>query len=384
MLLWAILGTLTILYSAATWLFFAGLGKLRRGANTTTPPVSVVLAARNESVHIRACLESLLAQSYGGHFDITVADDQSSDATADIVSRLAERHENLTLIRIAETPRGWAPKKHALQQAIDSTSGEIILATDADCILPTGWIAGLMRQFEPSVGMVVGFVQISRSSPSASLWNRLQALEFLSLLTAAAGGIGSSLIHSAMGGSLAYRREAFREIGGFERIKHLVSGDDDLLLQRLVTDTKWRVRFSAAQDTFATTEPMPDVKAFFRQRRRWASKAVHQRPVTFFFLLVTFLLNLFLLMTIPTTLVWGRSAAAPLLCLALKCLSEFVLLYRGARMFGRTDLLRLFPLWEIGHIPYVVISGLAGLRGGLSWKGRRYRGQDQTKKEPAP
>jgi hypothetical protein len=151
-----------------------------------------------------------------------------------------------------------------------------------------------------------------------------------------------------------------------------------------VAETKWRVRFSTARDTFATTEPMPDVKAFFRQRRRWASKAVHQRPVTLSFLLVTFLLNLFLLVTTAVSLVRGRSIAFVLLCLAVKSLSEFVLLHRGARMFGRKDLLPLFPLWEIAHIPYVVISGLTGLRGGLSWKGRRYRGQDQTKKEYTP
>ena len=381
MLVWAILGLLTVLYSAAVWLFFAGLVKLHRGTNTSVPSVSVVLAARDEERYIRACLESLLAQSYQGTFDITIADDQSSDATVEIVDRLAAQHPNLNLIRITETPKGWAPKKYALHRAIESSNGEIIMATDADCILPPDWIAGLMLHLEPSVGMVVGFVQLSRSGPRAPLWIRLQALEFLALFMAAAGGIATKLIYSAMGGSLAYRRKAFQQIGGFERIKHLVSGDDDLLLQQLVTRTDWEVRFSKAADTFATTEPMPDVKAFFRQRRRWASKAVHQRPLTLSFLLVTFLLNLSLLVTIPMILLEGQSVAFPLICLALKSLSEFVLLYRGAGIFRRKDLVRMFPLWELVHIPYVVTSGLAGLRGGMNWKGRRYRGQDQTQKE---
>ena len=54
MLVWAILGLLTVLYSAAVWLFFAGLGRLHRGTNTSVPSVSVVLAARDEERNIRA------------------------------------------------------------------------------------------------------------------------------------------------------------------------------------------------------------------------------------------------------------------------------------------------------------------------------------------
>ena len=377
MSLWIILGSLTALYSATVWLFFLGLGKLREGISSTTPSVSVIVAARNEEHHIRACLESLLRQTYAGPYDITVADDQSADGTGKAVQELAQQYSNLRLIQIQETEKGWAPKKYALNQAIEKSTGEIICATDADCTVPPTWIQGLVRQFEPSVGMVVGFVQINQPNRRGSLWTRLQALELFSLFMVAAGGIGKKLAFSASGGNFAYRREAFYQVGGFEQIKHLVSGDDDLLLQQMGTKSGWETRFCAQPDTFVTTKPMANMRAFFRQRRRWASKAIHQRPHVLCFLVVTFLTNFCLLVTIPLTLFLGRWVVVPLACLAVKALSEMALLWRGATLLGRKNLLGIFPLWELVHIPYVVLSGLASLQGEFNWKGRRYRGQER-------
>ena len=375
---WIILGLLTAFYSATTWLFFLGLGKLREGQNGTTPSVSVILAARNEEAHIGACLESLLRQTYTGPYDITVVDDQSTDGTAKVIRELAGQHPNIQLIQVKETEKGWAPKKYALHRAIDHSSGEIICATDADCTVPPTWIQGLVRQFEPSVGMVTGLVQLNQGNRKGSAWARLQALELFSLFMAAAGGIGMGLAFSASGGNIAYRREAFRQASGFREIRHLVSGDDDLLLQQMVTKTNWSTRFCADPETFVTTEPMAGLRAFFRQRKRWASKAPHQQPFLLCFLVTTFLVNLSLLVAIPLTLFLGLWAVPPLACLAVKAFSELAVLWKGAKMFGRRDLLAIFPLWELAHVPYIAVMGLAGLGGELTWKDRRFGRQGRT------
>jgi cellulose synthase/poly-beta-1,6-N-acetylglucosamine synthase-like glycosyltransferase len=378
MSLWIILGFFTILYGIAVWFCFQGLGKLHKGQSRKTPSVSVIVAARNERDHIRDCLDSLLRQNYSGRYDITVADDQSTDGTARLVGELAQQHDNLRLIQLQRTRRGWAPKKHALNEAIENSTGEIICATDADCTPSPTWIQGLIRQFDPSVGMVAGLVQINRPHRPGSLWIRLQALELFSLFTTAAGGLGNKLALSASGGNLAYRREAFRQAGGFQQIKHLVSGDDDLLLQHMAAKTNWEAKFCVDPGTFVTTKAMPNLRSFLRQRRRWASKAPHQRPSLICFLIITFLLNLSLLITLPATMATSRWVAAPLTCLAVKTLSEIALLWRGARLLGRMDLLKIFPLWELVHIPYVVFMGLAGLFGGHIWKGRKYSGQNRS------
>src|SRR5258708_25474651 len=64
------------------------LPRLRPEApSAATPSVSVLVPARNEALRIRACLESLIAQNYPS-LEIVVLDDESQDATAEIVRSL--------------------------------------------------------------------------------------------------------------------------------------------------------------------------------------------------------------------------------------------------------------------------------------------------------
>jgi cellulose synthase/poly-beta-1,6-N-acetylglucosamine synthase-like glycosyltransferase len=370
----AILAILTILYCRYLWLFYKGWDQLFPGENRQQPTVSVVLAARNESQHIRACLRSLLDQHYDGQYEVVVTDDNSTDETVQKVAAVARRNAAVRLIRIRSLPSGWTPKKYALSQAIANSHGDIILTTDADCIVPPTWIAGMVRYFQPSVGVVAGLVTLDEPGGRPTLWTRLQKLELFALFAAAAGGMTHGII-SASGGNLAYRRETYLSSGGLQALRGLLSGDDDLLVQRMVSETGWKMRFSTDPETIVTTQSHGRLGNFFRQRRRWASKALHQQPRNLLLLLLTFLLNLLLLMVFIVSLAMGRELAMPLVCLALKMLSEVALLNRGARRMGLTGLWPVFPLWELLHVPYIVLVGLAGLRGNLRWKDRRFTGQ---------
>ncbi len=365
---------LTILYSGAIWLFARGWNRLTHGENERRLSVSVVLAARNESDAIGACLRSLLQQRYGGRYQVIVADDHSTDGTDDIVIQLAERNAAVKLIRIQAIPPGWAPKKFALSEAIAQGDGDVILTTDADCVVPPTWIDGMVRYFEPQVGIVAGLVTLDYPGIKRTLWTRLQNLELFSLFAAAAGGMASGIV-TASGGNLAYLRETYLQVGGLRAIRGLVSGDDDLLAQRMVSATDWKMKFSIDPGTIVTTRPHTCLEDFFRQRRRWSSKAVHQQPRNLFFLLLTFLFNVFLAATLITALIGGQGATVPLLCLAVKVLSELVLLARAARRMNVLGWLPIFPIWELVHIPYIVLMGLAGWSGDLHWKDRRFTGQ---------
>jgi chlorobactene glucosyltransferase len=52
------------------------------------PYLSVLIPARNEETNIARCVHSLLVQDYP-NFEILVLDDQSDDATPEILCRLA-------------------------------------------------------------------------------------------------------------------------------------------------------------------------------------------------------------------------------------------------------------------------------------------------------
>src|ERR1700736_173985 len=113
------------------------LPRLRPEApSAATPSVSVLVPARNEAPRIRACLESLIAQNYPS-LEIVVLDDESQDATPEIVRSLGFSTDPGSIRRLLTgepLPWGWTGKSWACQQLAEAASGEYLLFTDADTV----------------------------------------------------------------------------------------------------------------------------------------------------------------------------------------------------------------------------------------------------------
>lgn len=95
------------------------------------PHVSIIVPVRNEEATIDACVASLLAQDYPD-FDITLIDDDSTDATPRLLAEWARRDHRVQVHRVDRLPAGWAGKAHALHTGVMLTRGEWLLFTDAD------------------------------------------------------------------------------------------------------------------------------------------------------------------------------------------------------------------------------------------------------------
>ena len=96
------------------------------------PPVSVMIAARNEEECIERCVRTMLDQDYP-NFELVVCNDRSTDETADLVERIAADDGRLRLMNITDLPDGWCGKNNAMQQGIATTAGRWICMIDADC-----------------------------------------------------------------------------------------------------------------------------------------------------------------------------------------------------------------------------------------------------------
>jgi cellulose synthase/poly-beta-1,6-N-acetylglucosamine synthase-like glycosyltransferase len=354
------------------FLFFVGLFWLKEGKSTARPSVSVIVAARDEQENIGHCLSDLTRQTYpADRYEVVVVDDRSGDRTGEIVRAFGKRHGNVRLVRVDQCPPGVSPKKHAVKCGIEASRGEIILSTDADCTMAPEWIEGMLRMFEPDVGLVVGLVEYDPEGVSHSFWQGLQALDFLSISFCAAGGIGMGWAVNANANNLAYRRAAFEEVGGFRDVAHLVSGDDDLLVQQINTLTDWKIRYAISKETFVRTSPERTLKGFVHQRIRWASKGLHHRPSLIFFLGSAFLFFLLLFFGVPFSLANGAFFSVPVLCWIAKGTFELLVLAKGCSVFGRKRMLRFFLPAELVHIPYVLGAAIGGHFFKFEWKGQR-------------
>ncbi len=365
---------LTALYGLTIILFLIGLMFPQFGEVSEQPKVSVIIAARNEQENIGSILNDLVQQNYPqDRYEMIVANDHSTDDTAARVRKLADQHHNIRLLDMGDIPKNFSPKKFAIQTAVQMARGDIILATDADCRVGRDWVATMASYFKPSVGFVIGFSQFGARGEKQSLIENLQTFDFVTLMGVAAGTTNLGFPMAASGQNLGYRKSAFKEVGGYTRVAHRVSGDDVLLMQLIRKYTDYRIVYASDAPSFAISEPQPTLESLINQRKRWASNGAYQlklNPMFFMYLMQVLLFNAALLVGIPAALIVGKYLNVMLLCLFLRVLFEYAIALRSAFYFNRTDVLKFFPLWFVSQIPYIVGVGIAGTFGKFNWKER--------------
>lgn len=365
----SLLGILTAIYVLRVDQFYRGLFRLKAGRNTDLYSVSIIIPARNEAENIESCLNALLTQTYPhDKIEIIVVNDHSTDDTAAILDRYQSQYDNLKALHLTAHSETISPKKHAITRGIEHSSHQIILTTDADCIVPDTWIKSMLRYFESNVGVVCGFV-VFNSQKETTLFHKVQSLEFLSLVFAGAGSIGLNVPLIGNGANLAYRRQVFEEVNGFAEHETLVSGDDDLFIQKVAHTTEWEIRFAAENSANVTASPVPTITEFLNQRSRWASKGIHyHNPFFVLYLISVYLFYLILFFSIPISLYDEKLLPFLIIAFAFKLTADVLLINKGTSMIQRRDLMKYFLLAEIFQIPYILYVGIAGLFGKFSWK----------------
>lgn len=128
---------LAIFWAAGTVVIIRGMAGLPRiwksesAAHADCPPVSILMAARDEGEQVQDSVRSMLGQEYP-QLQVIVADDRSTDGTGEILDELAGRDARLKVVHIRELPRGWLGKTHALANAYEHARGKWLVFADAD------------------------------------------------------------------------------------------------------------------------------------------------------------------------------------------------------------------------------------------------------------
>ena len=130
------------------------------------PFITVVIAARNEEDNLPKLLDDLVNQKINKNkFEVIIANDRSIDKTAEIINKYSNKYKFIKPIHIIKKAE-MAPKKYALENAINKSKGEIILATDADCRVSNNWAISMASLVNQTDKVVIGYSKVSRRSLS--------------------------------------------------------------------------------------------------------------------------------------------------------------------------------------------------------------------------
>ena len=130
---------------------------VRKG--NVTPDVTIVVAAHDEASVIERRVQNLLSLDYpADRLDVVVASDASTDATDEIVERVAEEDSRVRLLRF---PRGG--KTATQDAAVRDTRGELIAFSDANSLWEPAALRKLVRSFaDPDVAYVCGRLELNQ------------------------------------------------------------------------------------------------------------------------------------------------------------------------------------------------------------------------------
>ena len=333
---------------------------------------TVIIPARNEEDNIEKCIQSIIGNDYPRElFEIIVADDFSTDATADIVKHLQQQYGNIKLVQLEHyvTSKLNSYKKKAIELCIEQAAHEWILTTDADCEVPEQWLAYYNAYIQQSNPVFVAApVMFTNSGSFISIF---QSLDFISLQGITAASVSAGFHSMCNGANIAYNKEAFKAVNGFKGVDNIASGDDMLLMHKIYKQYPGRVGYLFAPQAIVHTAPMPDLKSFINQRIRWASKATsYQDKRIFWVLLLVYLFNAYLFIMPFTAIIYPPMLILWVLLLIAKTLVEIDFMKPVATFYSNKNLLWWFGIMQPFHITYTVISGWLGKFGKYEWKNR--------------
>jgi hopene-associated glycosyltransferase HpnB len=224
--------TLTVL-SLLIWLylllahgrFWHSGPELAPARPTASPPVTVIVPARDEAPSIGQALRSLLAQDYAGPLRVILVDDGSNDGTGAIARGVAD--PRLTVLEGQARPAGWSGKLWAVAQGLaEAEAAELVLLTDADIVHDRRHLATLVAQAERGdLDLVSEMVALACNSPAEHALVPAFVLFFQLLYPFEWVNDPLRATAAAAGGTVLIRARALERIGGVAAVRGALIDD---------------------------------------------------------------------------------------------------------------------------------------------------------------
>lgn len=215
------------------------------------PFLSVVIPVLNGERTLRACLKSVVAADYPpDRREILVVDNGSTDGTRAIIKEFPVRY-------LYEPQRG-CPQARNL--GIREAKGQIIVSTDADCVVSQKWLLEMVKGFErDEVGGVAGeVVAYLPRTPAERYAARVRHLSPQKYIT-------RPILPFAAFANLAFRREVFDRVGFLD--EDIPLGESTDFCTRFLRETGQRLQYAPKALVFH--QHRKTVREFFWQQWKY-------------------------------------------------------------------------------------------------------------------
>lgn len=202
---------------------------LKAGAPRKGKKLSIMVPARNEERNIERCVRSLLDQDYED-YELIVLDDNSTDATGDILDRISKENPRLKVIKGTPLPEGWLGMNWACLQLARASTGEILMFVDSDTWHERSSASATVSVFENSKAGLVSGVTRQRYGGFLEMmpvmimpWGMISLMPLYFMYH-----LKTSLLAIAAGQYMCFKRDDYFRIGGHEAVKAKADLDKEL------------------------------------------------------------------------------------------------------------------------------------------------------------
>lgn len=340
--------------------------KLGKNEKTALPSLTVIVAGRNEEKNIRDCIRSLSVLNYPEELlEIILVNDDSSDRTLEIMLEETKHKSFFRVISSEPDADGILKgKANAIDNAVRISNGDIILTTDADCIVKPDWAVNTVRYYSADTGMVCGFTKIRDED---SLFAKIQSFDWIYLLSIAASSSGLNNIVSCIGNNLSFRKETYLHSGGYSSIKFSVT-EDLALMRKIYSDKRYMIKFPVDKECLVSTNPCKNIRELNSQKRRWFRGGTDVNLLGYFIGFELYMMNIFFVSGLLFL-----NLKLYLILILIKIISELIILTFVLRKLDLNHYFRIYPVFTFYFaivgilLPFTFLSGKK-----IKWKDRSF------------
>ena len=348
------------------WLVFARLAfyKPKETAQLAQPPVSVVIAARNEYHNLLKNLPLILEQDYP-EFEVVVVNHASNDETALYLKELQHKDGRLKVVQIDRELNFFSGKKFPLSLGIKSARHEILLLTDADCTpAGTNWIDSVVGNYSGDTEIILGYGPYKKAKGFVNKLVRYDtfhvAMQYLSFAIA-------GMPYMGVGRNLSYKRSMFFRNKGFTSHYKIASGDDDLFINQVAT--KKNTGISVDQAGFMYSEAKESFGAWLIQKQRHLSTGSHYKTKFKILLGMFSITQILFFASLLTLLILWIYPVIVLSVFVLRLFTQILVHKKILDRFADGQLLLFSLLWEVFHMMVIqTVTIISAFRKTTKWK----------------